>query len=150
MLYTIGDAAKRIGVTASTLRYYDKEGLMPHMNRSESGIRMFAEDDFEWLRFIECLKRSGLTIKEIKQFVDWYVEGDSTIEQRRALFHARKRAIEEEMEELRRTLDFVSYKCWFYDVAAEVGSTDVPHAMDPGEMPPDIRELKEKSGIDKY
>lgn len=150
MFYTIGDAARKVGITASTLRYYDKEGLLPHVNRSEGGLRMFTDDDFEWINFIECLKRSGLTIKEIKQFVDWYLEGDDTIEQRRAMFHARRQAIEQEMESLQRTLDFVSYKCWFYDMAAEAGSTDVPHAMKAEDMPAAIRALKEKSGIDKY
>lgn len=56
MLYTIGDAAKKLGVQPSALRYYDKEGLLPHMERSDGGMRMFTEDDFEWFRFIERLK----------------------------------------------------------------------------------------------
>lgn len=150
MLYTIGDAAKKMGLSASTLRYYDKEGLLPHMNRSGSGMRMFAEDDLEWIHFIECLKKSGLAIKEIKQFVDWYLEGDGTIEQRRSMFYARKRALEEEMEKLQHTLDFVSYKCWFYDVAAEAGTTDAPHAIDDEDLPPDVRALKERSGVNRY
>ncbi|QOS66746.1 MerR family transcriptional regulator [Eggerthella guodeyinii] len=150
MLYTIGDAAKKLGMSATTLRYYDKEGLLPYVNRSGGGMRMFTEDDFEWVRFIECLKRSGLTIKEIKRFVDWYLEGDGTIGQRRDLFHARKRALEEEMADLQRTLDFVSYKCWFYDVAAEAGTTDAPHAIKDEDLPPEIRDLKARSGANKY
>ena len=150
MLYTIGDAAKQLGMSATTLRYYDKEGLLPHINRSGSGIRMFTEDDFEWVRFIECLKRSGLSIKEIKQFVDWYLEGDATIERRRDLFYARKRALEEEMAHLQHTLDFVSYKCWFYDAAVEAGTTDVPHAIEDEDLPPEIRALKESGGVNKY
>lgn len=147
---TIGDAAKRLGISATTLRYYDREGLLPHMTRSEGGIRMFGEDDFEWVNFIECLKKSGLTIKEIKQFVDWYLEGDGTIDRRRELFHARKRVLEEELANLQRALDFVSYKCWFYDVAAEAGTIDVPHGIRNEDLPPEIRELKERSGINKY
>ncbi|RDB64321.1 MerR family transcriptional regulator [Gordonibacter sp. 28C] len=150
MLYTIGDAAKKMGLSASTLRYYDKEGLLPHMNRSGSGMRMFGEDDLEWIQFIERLKKSGLTIKEIKQFVDWYLEGDGTIEQRRSMFHARKQALEEEMAKLQHTLDFITYKCWFYDKALEAGSTEVPHSMDPADMPPDIREIKERCGVNRY
>ena len=69
MLSTIGDAAKKLGVQPTALRYYDKEGLLPHMERSESGIRMFTEDDFEWVRFIERLKLSGMPIKEIKSYI---------------------------------------------------------------------------------
>ena len=85
MLYTIGDAAKELGIPASTLRYYDKEGLLPHTSRSGSGIRMFTEDDFEWVRFIERLKLSGMPIKEIKSYIDLYEQGDATLPQRREL-----------------------------------------------------------------
>ena len=82
MLYTIGDAARELGIPASTLRYYDKEGLLPHTSRSGSGIRMFTEDDFEWVRFIERLKLSGMPIKEIKSYIDLYEQGDATLPQR--------------------------------------------------------------------
>lgn len=57
MLYTVGEMAKRLGVAASTLRYYDKEGLLPFVERSSGGIRMFKDADFEWLQIIECLKK---------------------------------------------------------------------------------------------
>lgn len=150
MLYTIGDAAKKLGVQPSAIRYYDKEGLLPHMERSESGIRMFSEDDFEWFHFLERLKRSGMPIKEIKRFIDLYQQGDSTIEERRELMHARKAAVEEEMNRLQETLDFITYKCWFYDVAAEAGTTAVPHDMPVEDMPPEIRAIKERCGINKY
>ncbi|MEQ3362558.1 MerR family transcriptional regulator [Raoultibacter massiliensis] len=150
MLYTIGDAAKKMGLSASTIRYYDKEGLLPHMNRSESGIRMFTEDDFEWIQVVERLKKSGLSIKEIKQYVDLYLKGDSTLEERRELFYARKKILEEQMESLRQTLDFLTYKCWFYDTAVEAGTADVPHEMDPADMPDDIREIKLRCGVSKY
>ena len=60
MAYTVGEMAKRLGVPASTLRYYDKEGLLPFVGRSSGGIRVFEEKDFEWLRIIECLKKTCL------------------------------------------------------------------------------------------
>ncbi len=147
MLYSIGEAAAIAGVSAYTLRYYDKEGLLPMVERSSGGIRMFQEGDFGWLRLIECLKASGLSIKEIKQYIDWYMEGDSTLEQRRQLFYSRKAAVEKQMAELQRTLDAVTYKCWFYDTAVAAGSESVPRNMKPEELPPDIRKLREKSGL---
>ena len=61
MLYTVGEMAKVLGIPASTLRYYDKEGLLPFVERSSGGIRMFTEKDYEWLKVIECLKESGLS-----------------------------------------------------------------------------------------
>ena len=57
MIYTVGEAAKQINVAASTLRYYDKEGLLPFLERSGSGIRMFKDDDLAWLKTIDCLKK---------------------------------------------------------------------------------------------
>lgn len=78
MFYTIGEMAKKLNVAPSTLRYYDKEGLLPFVERSGGGIRMFKDSDFEWLSIIECLKKTGMPIKEIKNFIDWCMEGDST------------------------------------------------------------------------
>lgn len=73
-MYTIGQVSEMFSLPISTLRYYDKEGLFPQLERS-SGIRRFSERELEALRVIECLKRSGLEIKEIKQFMQWCAEG---------------------------------------------------------------------------
>ena len=72
-MYTIGQVSEMFGLPISTLRYYDKQGLFPGMERI-SGIRKFSEKEIETLRGIECLKRSGLEIKDIKQCMDWCVE----------------------------------------------------------------------------
>ena len=77
-MYTIGQVSEMFSLPISTLRYYDKEGLFPQMERS-SGIRRFSERELEALRVIECLKRSGLEIKEIKQFMQWCAEGSGTL-----------------------------------------------------------------------
>ena len=66
MFYTIGEMAQRLNVAPSTLRYYDKEGLLPFVERSSGGIRMFKEEDMEWLRVLGCLKKAGMSLKEIK------------------------------------------------------------------------------------
>lgn len=67
MTYTVGQMAKMLGLAGSTLRYYDKEGLLPFVERSSGGIRMFREKDYEWLQIIECLKKAGMSIKDIKK-----------------------------------------------------------------------------------
>ena len=79
MLYTVGEMAKTLGVPASTLRYYDQEGILPFVERSSGGIRMFTDKDYEWLKVIECLKKSGLSIKEIKTFMDMAGKGDASL-----------------------------------------------------------------------
>ena len=150
MLYTIGDAAKELGIPASALRYYDKEGLLPLRFMCGSGIRMFTEDDFEWVRFIERLKKSGMPIKEIKSYIDLYEQGDGTIGERRELIYARRAAVEREMEELQETLAFITYKCWYYDKALELGSEEAVKAIPADELPDDIRAIKERCGVSKY
>ena len=81
-MYTIGQVSELFGLPISTLRYYDKEGLFPAMQR-DSGIRKFGEKELEALRVIECLKKSGLEIKDIEQFMAWCVQGSETDPQRR-------------------------------------------------------------------
>lgn len=147
MLYSIGEAAEMVGVNPSTLRYYDKEGLLPMVERSSGGIRMFTEKDFVWLRLIGCLKATGMPIKDIKQFIDWYMEGDSTLKQRRDMFYRQKEAVEQQMAELQKTLDTVTYKCWFYDTAVKAGTASVLAHMKPEDMPEKIQELRRRSGL---
>ena len=68
-LYTIGDAAAELGMPASTIRFYEKNGLIPNQQRSSDGRRLFDEDDLEWMRFVERLKVSGMPIKEIRDYI---------------------------------------------------------------------------------
>lgn len=149
MALTIGQAAKKLGISASTIRYYDKEGLLPFMDRSTGGIRLFRSEDFEWLRLIECLKATDMPIRDIRQFIDWYQEGDSSLEKRRDMFYIRKRAVEAQIKALQDTLDAINYKCWFYDTAVEAGTADAVQCMTPEEMPEKIRELKRKISLYK-
>ncbi|BDH63524.1 hypothetical protein MTP04_36540 [Lysinibacillus sp. PLM2] len=91
--YSISEVAKALNLTVYTLRYYDKEGLMPFVERTSSGIRIFKESDIDALRIIECLKATGMPIKEIKNFIDWCSKGDSTLQQRYDMFLERKKPL---------------------------------------------------------
>lgn len=148
--YTIGEASEVLGMPASTIRFYEKNGLVPNVQRTGSGIRLFGEEDLEWMRFVERLKASGMSIREIRTFIELYQQGDSTIEGRRRIIHERREAIERQIAELELARDFIEYKCWFYDVAAEAGTCDVPREMPPEEMPEDMRRIKERCGISRY
>ena len=144
MHYTIGEVAKIIGVAPSALRYYDKEGLLPFVERSESGIRMFKESDLEWLSVIECLKKTGMPIREIGQFVDWCMEGDSTIGKRMELIRQQKAAVEKQMEQLKSTMDTLNYKLWYYEKANEAGTCAVHETIRDSDIPPDILGAKKR------
>ena len=135
MLYTIGEMAKLLDIPASTLRYYDKQGLLPFVERSKSGIRMFQEKDYEWLKLIECLKKSGLTLSEIKNYIFTAIRGDETIEDRLQLFLNQKEVITQKITELQETLKVVEYKCWYYETAKKAGTVSVPKEMSLEEIP---------------
>ena len=139
-MYTIGQVSEMFNIPASTLRYYDKEGLFPDMKRT-SGIRKFSDRDIEALRVIECLKLSGLEIKDIKQFMAWTTQGAETYQLRKELFEKRKAAVEKEMEELQKTLDMLKYKCWYYETAIKDGNEDRINEMVPDKLPKEIRKL---------
>ena len=139
-MYTIGQVSEMFGLPISTLRYYDKQGLFPRMER-KSGIRRFSENEIEALRMIECLKKTGLEIRDIRQFMDWCEEGPSTYPQRKAMFEAQKAHMEEELERMNRTLDMLRFKCWYYEQAIRDGSEGRLTQMIPDSLPEDIRKL---------
>ncbi len=143
-MYTIGQVAEMFGLPISTLRYYDKQGLFPRMQRV-SGIRRFSETEIEALRVIECLKKAGMEIKDIRQFMDWCVEGAATYPQRKALLEEQKAHVEAEIERMNRTLDMLKYKCWYYTQAIKDGGEDAIPAMIPDRLPEDIRLAYENS-----
>ena len=92
-MYTIGQVAEMFGLPVSTLRYYDKQGLFPGLERA-SGIRRFGDTELEALRVIECLKKTGMEIKDIRLFMEWCAEGPSTYPKRKAMFEERKTHME--------------------------------------------------------
>lgn len=144
MLYTVGEMAKKLGVAASTLRYYDKEGLLPFVERSEGGMRMFKDADYEFLKIIECLKSTGMQLKDIKSFIEMVQRGDDSIDERLELFRKQKDAVEKQLEALQTTMDIVSYKCWYYETAKKAGTTSILDHMTEDELPEDMKRIREK------
>lgn len=123
--FSISEVAKRLNLTIYTLRYYDKEGLLPFVERTASGARLFKESDIEALNVIECLKTTGMPIKEIKNFINWCSEGDTTLQQRYDMFLERKAAVEAQMEELKKTMEVIEHKCLYYKTALVAGTEDI-------------------------
>lgn len=139
MMFTIGQVSEMFHLPISTLRYYDKEGLFPNMQRV-SGARRFSENEIEALRVIECLKKSGLEIKDIKKFMDWSTQGSQTYAQRKELFEKQRVVVENEIEKLEKVLDMLKYKCWYYDMAIEDGDEMRIATMLPNQLPEEIQE----------
>lgn len=144
MTYTIGEMATMLGVPASTLRYYDKEGLLPFVERSAGGIRQFRERDVEWLRVIGCMKKAGMPLKDIRQYIELAMQGDDTITARLEMFRRQRQALEEQMAELQHTLSMVDYKCWYYETAQAAGSIAVPRDMPLEDVPEPLRAIRQE------
>lgn len=125
MNYTIRQVAEKMGVTVPTLRYYDKEGLLPFVDKKPNGTRVFKDEDFQGLAIITCMKNSGTPIKDIKRYMDLCAEGDSTLQKRLEIFLERKEAVQKQMEELNKIMETINHKIWYYETAIEAGTEEI-------------------------
>ena len=144
MLYTVGEMARLLGIAPSTLRYYDQEGWLPFVERSSNGIRVFKDADFEWLQIIECLKKTGMPLKNIKEFILMAMQGDETIDDRLELIIKQQKAVKKQIDELQETLNTLNFKRWYYETAKKEGSTAVPRNMTLEEIPEEFQEVRKR------
>jgi DNA-binding transcriptional MerR regulator len=114
MVYSIKQVSEKTNLKAHVLRYYEKEGLLPFINRSKSGIRRYSEDDLEGLGLICCLKNTGMSIKQIRDFVELSVQGEETLKQRCDLLIEHKNNVETQIEEMQWHLLKVSHKIEYF------------------------------------
>ena len=146
-MYSIGEISKMFQLPISTLRYYDKEGLFPHLKRV-NGVRQFSESEIETLRVIDCLKKSGLEIKEIKEYMSLCSLGNTTLKQRKEIFEKQKEEVLQEMENLQKVLSMLNYKCWYYDQAIEKNDESYVQALSFNQFPPQIQQYYKHSHED--
>lgn len=144
-MYSIGEVSNMFNLPIPTLRYYDNQGLFIDMERDSSGIRKFNDKTIEAIRVIECLKKSGMQIKDIKQFMKWCSMGNETFGIRKDMFIKQKENVENQIEELKRTLDMIKYKCWYYDEAIKDNSEERVKNLKPEDMPDEIRKIYENT-----
>ena len=113
-MYTIKQISEKTKLTEHTIRYYDREGLIPLITRTQSGIRQFSEDDLEWINLICCLRNSGMPLQEIKEFMQLCLKGKDSLEERRELLIRHRTRIQEQMTNLDNSLNIVNYKIEHY------------------------------------
>ena len=114
MTYSIGEFSKIVGVSEHTLRYYEKEGLIK-VNRNENNVRVYSDKDKLWVETLLHLKKSGMSLKDMKQFIMWGYMGDETMEERLALLKNHRKKVVEEFENIRQSLEFLDTKINFYE-----------------------------------
>lgn len=140
MEYTIGQVAKLTGLSISTIRYYDKEGLLNGINR-KSGIRSFNDKDLNTIRVIECLKNSGMLIKEIRDFMKLCEERDSSLNERYNFFLDQEKKVQDQIKSLNQTLKLIKFKQWYYLKAISDNTESIVKNISIDDMPDDIKEL---------
>lgn len=145
MEISIGEASKLTKLSISKLRYYDDNGLIPSLKRTSSGLRKFDDSSLEALNLIECLKNSGMKLKEIKQFMKWCSEGDSTLEKRLKMFYEQEKNILAQIEDLQNSLNLIKFKQWYYETAVKDNTDKLVKNMKYEDMPKDIQKLYDKS-----
>ena len=144
MPYSIKEISKMTGLPASTLRYYDKQGLLPSLKRNANNVRIFEDEDCRVLKLIDCLKRSGLSIKEIKEFIDAAEQGDKSLKTRLRIFKKRRDFLNRELEDLQEVLSVMEYKCWYYETACAAGTEDILKNLQTSDIPEKFRAVREK------
>ena len=113
-MYSIQEVSNKTGLTAHTLRYYEKEGLISGVERSQGGFRQYTDEDLERLGLICCLKNTGMSIQEIARFVQLTHEGDHTLKERVQMLKNHREQVIERMEEMQKHLDKVTWKINFF------------------------------------
>lgn len=110
MGYKISEISKKTGLSAYTLRFYDQKGLLPFVVRDENGRRHFKDEDLEFLSIITCLKDTGMQLSEIKQFVEWSMNGDPTYKKRLDFFTEHKKEVEKQLAQTQAYLSKIDRK----------------------------------------
>ena len=125
MPYTIKQVSEKMNIPISTIRYYDKKGLLPFLEKAESGYRLFKDSDLQMLQVIECFKSTGMSIAEMQQFVEMVKRGDASLQERYDLFLEREKVVQKELDELEKQMKVIQHKLWYYKTAIEAGTEDI-------------------------
>ncbi len=113
----IAEVSERYGISLDTLRYYERIGLIPPVNRNKSGIRDYGEIDVKRVEFIKCMRNAGLPIEVLVEYVGLVQQGDKTIEARKEILKEQREQLSSKMEELQKTLNLLDYKIAVYENA---------------------------------
>lgn len=114
-MYTVKQVAEKLGISAHTVRFYDKEGLFPNLSRDEHNVRLFSDADLEWVHVVQCLRETGMPLAEVKAFVQLSLQGDATIPTRHQILQHQVRKVEEDLAAMERRINTLRKKFAYYD-----------------------------------
>lgn len=111
----IGEVSEKTDISIDTLRYYEKVGLIPTVGRDAHGVRDYTETDLRWVEFIKCMRGAGLPIEVLTEYMGLVVQGDSTVETRKAILEEQRELLAEKIKEMQRTMLYLDYKIRIYE-----------------------------------
>lgn len=114
-MYTMKEVSKQVGISYETLKYYCKEGLVPNVKRDKNNYRIFDEKNVAWLKGLQCLKKCGMSIKDMKLYMNYCLQGPSTISERKEMLNKSKEALLNQIKEINECINFIDNKQAFYD-----------------------------------
>lgn len=116
MFFSIKEFSNKTGISEYTLRFYEKEGVLPFVKRNESGNRIYDHENLEWMDFISALRSTGMPLSEIKRYVELFNQGDSTIPERKQMMLDHRVKVQEQLTQTLNHLEKINYKLALYDV----------------------------------
>lgn len=144
MTYSIGEISQRLKIAPSAIRYYEKEGLLPFLVRTVSGIREFDDIDLEWLIIIDSLKKTGMPLKEIKDFVSMFEGGEFTVCRRLEIIQRHRAFIEKQVQELNEIIQALDFKQQHYGSAQKNNPKSAPESLSMDELPPQMQAIRRR------
>ena len=114
-MYTPKEVCQQVGISYETLKFYCKEGLVPEVKRDKNNYRIFDEKNIAWLKGLQCLRKCGMSIKDMKLYMNYCIEGQSTIPQRKEMLNESKKSLLKKINEINECIDFIDNKQSFYD-----------------------------------
>ncbi|HIT41714.1 MAG TPA: MerR family transcriptional regulator [Candidatus Caccovicinus merdipullorum] len=114
-MYTMMQVCKETNLTYQALKFYCNEGLVPNVKRDKNNRRIFDERDVKWIKDLVCLKKCGMSIQEMKVYLDLCLEGESTIPQRKEMLDQKQKELNQQIAELKDCVAYIDWKQGFYD-----------------------------------
>ena len=114
-MYSMKEVCKKLDMTYETLKYYCNEGLIPNVKRDKNNYRIFDENTVNWISSLSCLKKCGMSIKDMKQYLDYCLQGESTIPERQVMLNKQRNFLLEKINELEKSINFINEKQEFYN-----------------------------------
>ena len=122
-MYSMKETCKQVGMTYETLKFYCNEGLIPNVQRDKNNYRIFDDNNINWIKSLSCLKKCGMSISEMKDYLDLCMQGQSTIPERKIMLEKKQKDLELKKKEIEDSLDFINWKQNFYNSVLD-GKTD--------------------------